>query len=177
MQYRNDGSREEYQIQNQFTAYLQVALKRRKNAYLSQRHRQQQHERPMEPDQQPISAEAWEDEYFRKMELLMEYRAVLEALDQLQKRERYILLARIMEERSFTELARELQVGYPDAVGWRPWNAGIRGASAETFHAVLSLQRGRKPSADSGQAGWCSAAAARKRTANRNGCRCSRVSG
>ena len=46
MQYRNDGSREEYQIQNQFTAYLQVALKRRKNAYISQRHRQQQHERP-----------------------------------------------------------------------------------------------------------------------------------
>ena len=74
MQYRNDGSREEYQIQNQFTAYLQVALKRRKNAYLSQRHRQQQHERPMEPDRQPISAEAWEDEYFRRMELLMEYR-------------------------------------------------------------------------------------------------------
>ena len=87
MQYKNDGSREEYQIQNQFTAYLQVALKRRKNAYLSQRHRQQQHERPMEPDRQPISAEAWEDEYFRRMELLMEYRAVLEALDQLQKRE------------------------------------------------------------------------------------------
>ena len=28
MQYRNDGSREEYQIQNQFTAYLQVALRR-----------------------------------------------------------------------------------------------------------------------------------------------------
>ena len=42
----------------------------------------------------------------------MEYRAVLEALGQLQKRERYILLARILEERSFTELARELQVGY-----------------------------------------------------------------
>ena len=57
----------------------------------------------MEPDRQPISAEAWEDEYFRRMELLMEYRAVLEALDQLQKRERYILLARILEERSFTE--------------------------------------------------------------------------
>lgn len=115
MQYRNDGSREEYQIQNQFTAYLQVALKRRKNAYLSQRHRQQQHERPMESDRQPISAEAWEDEYFRRMELLMEYRAVLEALDQLQKRERYILLARILEERSFTELAQELQIGYKGA--------------------------------------------------------------
>ena len=72
MQYRNDGSREEYQIQNQFTAYLQVALKRRKNACLSQRHRQQQHERPMEPDRQPISAKAWGDEYFRRMERLME---------------------------------------------------------------------------------------------------------
>ena len=115
MQYRNDGSREEYQIQNQFTAYLQVTLRRRKNAYLSQRHRQQQHERPMEPDRQPISAEAWEDEYVRRMELLMEYRAVLEALDQLQKRERYILLARILVERSFTELAQELQIGYKGA--------------------------------------------------------------
>ena len=72
----------------------------------------------MEPDRQPISAEAWEDEYFRRMELLMEYRAVLEALDQLQKRERYILLARILEERSFTELAelaQELQIGYKGA--------------------------------------------------------------
>ena len=45
----------------------------------------------------------------------MEYRAVLEALDQLQKRERYILLARILEERSFTELAQELQIGYKGA--------------------------------------------------------------
>ena len=64
----------------------------------------------MEPDRQPISAEAWEDEYFRRMELLMEYRAVLEALDQLQKRERYILLARILEERSFTELAQNYRL-------------------------------------------------------------------
>ena len=110
MQYRNDGSREEYQIQNQFTAYLQVALRRRKNAYLSQRHRQQQHERPMEPDRQPISAEAWEDEYFRRMELLMEYRAVLEALDQLQKRERYILLVRILEERSLPSSHRNYRL-------------------------------------------------------------------
>ena len=118
MQYRNDGSREEYQLQNQFTAYLQVALKRRKNACLSQRHRQQQHERPMEPDRRPISAKAWDDEYFRRMELLMEYRAALEALDQLQKRERYILLARILEERSFTELAQELQIGYKGAAAF-----------------------------------------------------------
>ena len=72
----------------------------------------------MEPDRQPISAEAWEDEYFRRMELLMEYRAVLEALDQLQKRERYILLARILEERSFTELAQELQIGYKGAAAF-----------------------------------------------------------
>lgn len=59
MQYRNDGSREEYQIQNQFTAYLQVALKRRKNAYLSQRHRQQQHERPMEKHGKMNTSEEW----------------------------------------------------------------------------------------------------------------------
>ena len=115
MQYRNSGASEEHVIQNQFTAYLLVALRRRKSAVLSHRDSHQQHEQPMEPDRQPISAEAWEDEYFRRMELLMEYRAVLEALDQLQKRERYILLARILEERSFTELAQELQIGYKGA--------------------------------------------------------------
>ena len=69
----------------------------------------------MEPDRQPISAKAWGDEYFRRMERLMECRAVLEALGQLQKRERYILLARILEERSFTEFAQELQIGYKGA--------------------------------------------------------------
>ena len=42
--------------------------------------------------------------------------AGLEELDQLQKRERYILLARILEERSFTELAQELQIGYKGAL-------------------------------------------------------------
>lgn len=115
MQYRNDGSREEYQIQNQFTAYLQVALRRRKCAYLSERRRKQQHEQPMEPDRQFFSANAWEDEYLRKMELRMEYRAILQAVDQLQERERYVLLARILEERSFMELAQELQIGYKGA--------------------------------------------------------------
>lgn len=115
MQYRNDGSREEYQIQNQFTAYLQVALRRRKCAYLSERRRKQQHEQPMEPDRQFFSANAWEDEYLRRMELRMEYRAILQAVDQLQERERYVLLARILEERSFMELAQELQIGYKGA--------------------------------------------------------------
>ena len=117
MQYRNDGSREEYQIQNQFTAYLQVALRRRKNAYLSQRHRQQQHERPMEPDRQPISAEAWEDEYVRRMELLMEYRAKSSKhLTSFKKRGTiYSAGKNFLEERSFTELAQELQIGYKGA--------------------------------------------------------------
>ena len=69
----------------------------------------------MEPDRQFFSANAWEDEYLRKMELRMEYRAILQAVDQLQERERYVLLARILEERSFMELAQELQIGYKGA--------------------------------------------------------------
>ena len=35
MQYRNSGASEEHVIQNQFTAYLLVALRRRKSAFLS----------------------------------------------------------------------------------------------------------------------------------------------
>lgn len=33
MQYRNSGASEEHVIQNQFTAYLLVALRRRKRAF------------------------------------------------------------------------------------------------------------------------------------------------
>lgn len=35
MQYRNSGTSEEHVIQKQFTAYLLVALRRRKRAFLS----------------------------------------------------------------------------------------------------------------------------------------------
>lgn len=48
MQYRNSGTSEEHVIQNQFTAYLLVALRRRKRAFLSRRNSHQQHEQPIE---------------------------------------------------------------------------------------------------------------------------------
>ena len=69
------------------------------------------------------------------------------------------------------------QSAYPDAAGWRPRNAVIHGVSAENVPAAPILQRGKKASAGFGQAGLCFAAAARKQTANQNGCRCLRVSG
>lgn len=47
MQYRNSGASEEHVIQNQFTAYLLVALRRRKSAFLSRRDSHQQHEQPI----------------------------------------------------------------------------------------------------------------------------------
>lgn len=45
------------------------------------------------------------------------------------------------------------------------------------FSLFRVYRRGKNRSADSGQAGWCSAAAARKQTRTGNGCRCWRVSG
>ena len=49
MQYRNNGASEEHIIQNRFTAYLLVALRRKKNEFLALRFSHQQHEQPNEP--------------------------------------------------------------------------------------------------------------------------------
>ena len=48
MKYRNSGANEEHIIQNRFTAYLLVALQRRKVDFLLRRYSHQQHEQPVE---------------------------------------------------------------------------------------------------------------------------------
>ena len=84
MQYRNSGASEEHVIQNQFTAYLLVALRRKKSAFLSRRDSHQQHE----------------------------HRANQDGVEKLQERARMIFLSRALEERSFAELADEFHIGY-----------------------------------------------------------------
>ena len=68
MQYRNDGNREDYIVQNQFTAYLQVALKRRKKEYISKFYRLQKHEQPMEPESVLFSDNDRNDELYNRIE-------------------------------------------------------------------------------------------------------------
>ena len=128
MQYRNDGNREDYIVQNQFTAYLQVALKRRKKEYISKFYRLQKHEQPMEPESVLFSDNDRNDELYNGIEYQSEFIAVLKAMDQLQERERFVIVARSLEERSFEELAQELQIGY-------------KGVAAIYYRAIRSIRK------------------------------------
>ena len=128
MQYRNDGNREDYIVQNQFTAYLQVALKRRKNEYISKFYRLQKHEQPLEADCVLFSDNGWHTDCNNRMEVQEEYIAVLKAIDQLRERERFVFVARSLEERSFEELAQELQIGY-------------KGVAAIYYRAIRNIRR------------------------------------
>ena len=113
MQYRNSGTSEEHVIQNQFTAYLLVALRRRKSAVLSHRDSHQQHEQPMESsDNVFASAYDMEDAVCRALDLQTEYAALMRLLVTLPERERTILLSRAIENRSFAELADKYHMGY-----------------------------------------------------------------
>ena len=78
MQYRNSGTSEEHVIQNRFTTYLLVALRRRKSAVLSHRDSHQQHEQPIESsDNVFASAYDMEDAVCRALDLQTEYAALM----------------------------------------------------------------------------------------------------
>ena len=113
MKYRNSGANEEHIIQNRFTAYLLVALRRRKADFLLRRYSHQQHEQPVEAISTAYAfLYDMEDAICQTLDLQTEYAALMRLLDTLPERERTILLSRAMENRSFAELADEFQMGY-----------------------------------------------------------------
>ena len=113
MKYRNSGANEEHIIQNRFTAYLLVALRRRKADFLLRRYSHQQHEQPVEAiNTAYASIYDLEDAICQTLDLQTEYAALMRLLVTLPERERTILLSRAMENRSFAELADKYHMGY-----------------------------------------------------------------
>lgn len=116
MQQRNDGTGEANILQNQFTAYLLTAIKRRKAAYWKEKLTRQQSE---------VYTDLFEFDIRRGVEVdpcgelpilqQIEHPLLLQALLQAKERERYIFLTRILDERSFMELAEELGISYKAA--------------------------------------------------------------
>ena len=108
MKYRNSGANEEHIIQNRFTAYLLVALRRRKADFLLRRDSHQQHEQPVEAINTAYASLYDMDDAICQTE----YAALMRLLDTLPERERTILLSRAMGNRSFAELADKYHMGY-----------------------------------------------------------------
>lgn len=109
MRRRNDGTGEVNALQNRFTAYLLVAVRRQKYAYMNKQNRVNGHEVLVD-----YQAEQFADESIGMGIPMqqMEDSALMQALEQLTARERYILFGRVLGERSYEELSGPLGLRY-----------------------------------------------------------------
>ena len=126
MHQRNDGKGEANILQNQFTAYLLVAIHRKKDAILRKRERLRKFEELTDFQSTPLNQQA---AYLQKfpLEEAFENAALEVVLSQLTYRDRYIFLARILDKRGYEELGAEFGLGYQGA--------------AAVFHRVMNKVR------------------------------------
>ncbi len=103
---RNNGSNENNRLQNQFTAYLKKAVHFRRIRYLADRSRVAGNELSLAesefamPDKTDIIQE------------IADYEAMQQAMKSIKEKERRIVIARIVEEKSFDKIADELGMTY-----------------------------------------------------------------
>lgn len=111
MVFRNDGQGDSNILQNKFTAYLQIALKRKKREYLTTQSLRQNSELSLENNESPpSSSRSLEDDL--PYEFQIEDEALLQALARLSNRERLILIAHVLDGIDFDILAREHGLSY-----------------------------------------------------------------
>ena len=107
MDKRNNGYTEKEVLQNEFTAFITTAVRRERIAFLKREARRTKHTYEMSDEEFafiPDSSDFVLD--------LCETDALSFALKQLDERERYVLFARVLEEKSFEEIADKLGLKY-----------------------------------------------------------------
>lgn len=126
---KNNGQGENNILQNQFTAFLVTAIRWQKSAYLKKRANLGKHELPTDFDSAfAQSLEAMAENTFTVEQPVLDSIALVRALGQLSDRERYVFFARVLEERSFDDLAAELGIGY-------------KGVAAIYYRTIQKLKR------------------------------------
>ena len=104
---RNNGLTEQEILQNRFTALVTVSIERARIDYLRKEKSRNRHTFKMDSesfDMIPDSTDFVEE--------ICEADSLAYALKQLDERERYVIIARVIEERSFEEIADELGLKY-----------------------------------------------------------------
>ena len=111
MHTRNDGKGESNILQNEFTAYLSVAVIRKKKDLLKKREHLQRHELSTDfkdGDLLDTFSTCMQD----PLPLEFENQTLEAALNKLSPRDRYIFFTHILNERSFKSLCAELGMTY-----------------------------------------------------------------
>ncbi|MCL2775254.1 MAG: sigma-70 family RNA polymerase sigma factor, partial [Oscillospiraceae bacterium] len=113
---RNDGISESHILQNQFTAYLVTAIRRRKIQYMRSKIQIHQCEISLEIQEHLMSL-LTEPDMHDNLPLLeqLENMKLREAMEQTKERDLHIFLLKALEGRSLAEIAAKLGIGYNTA--------------------------------------------------------------
>ena len=129
MQQRIDGLEESNRLQNHFTAYLIKAIQRQKKDYMNKKKRLLEHE-VSDDFLEEVDSSQNTLELLERLPVLMclENEALLEAIESLNELERNILFARVLERRTYDELAQKLGLRY-------------KGVSTAYYRVIQKLRR------------------------------------
>lgn len=101
---KNDGSSEHDILQNQFTSFLSFAVSNARIDYIRAKIKRLQREQITEQYEILFAEEAFQIEDFTDNE------AISQAIRRIHKKERYVFLARVVEEKKFKEIAAALNM-------------------------------------------------------------------
>ncbi len=109
----NDGIGESNILQNQFTAYLVTAIHRKKIQYLQAKSKQYSYEVSLDIQDEWKELRSEQDMMVQLpfLEQLDDYK-LRKALEELKELEFNILVMKVLNERSFQEIANEIGIGY-----------------------------------------------------------------
>lgn len=107
MYHRNDGSNRINALQNQFTAYLTTAIRNARGQYIRNRTKQLQREQLIDDYSFLVIVQEVD-----KTTALEDADELFTALKSIKDRERYVFLARVLDERGFDDIAAELGMSY-----------------------------------------------------------------
>lgn len=102
---KNNGSNEQDILQNQFTSYLSFAVSNARIDFIRAKTARLKREQPTDQYELLFTGEAFELEIFIENEVLSQ------AIKDIREKERYVFLARVLEEKKFKEIAEKLGMG------------------------------------------------------------------
>ena len=119
---RNEGFTEQERLQNRFTAFITTSMSRARIDYLRKEKSRTRHTFEMEDEKMALIPDGTD---FTSR--LCDSAALAYGLKQLDDRERFVLLARVLEEKSFEEIADKLGLKY-------------KGVAAVYYRAIAKLR-------------------------------------
>lgn len=112
---RNDGQNQDEVLQNRFTAYLLSAVTRRKAQYIDELIRSSNASELIEDTALDSSFDLEQEAFIEDRSLSLQNEKLIDAINSLSERERYIFFNRALDEMSIDDLAVKFGLSYKGA--------------------------------------------------------------